>query len=108
MRIEEAYPSAANRVITDAGDEEQTAGRVEISVVTDDGSTQSGSLIDEIVRAGARRMLAAALEAEVSQYIAELAAETDQVGHRLVVPSGHIAPGPWPPRPARSRCGLRG
>ncbi|CAK7284026.1 hypothetical protein SGPA1_22001 [Streptomyces misionensis JCM 4497] len=30
------------------------------SVVTDEGSTESGSLIDEIVREGARRMLAAA------------------------------------------------
>ncbi|RUP65559.1 Transposase, Mutator family [Streptomyces sp. NP10] len=60
-----------------------------LSVVTDDGSTQSGSLIDEIVREGARRMLAAALEAEVNQYIAELAAETDERGHRLVVRNGH-------------------
>lgn len=34
-----------------------------LSVVTDDGSTQSGSLIDEMVREGARRMPAAALEA---------------------------------------------
>ncbi|MFH8520619.1 hypothetical protein ACH4CE_37380 [Streptomyces gelaticus] len=51
-----------------------------LSVVTDDGSTQSGSLIDEIVREGARRMLAAALEAEVNKYIAELAAETDAAG----------------------------
>ncbi|MFD5875858.1 IS256 family transposase [Streptomyces sp. NPDC060322] len=59
-----------------------------LSVVTDDGSTQSGSLIDEIVREGARRMLAAALEAEVNQYIAELAAETDERGHRLVVRNG--------------------
>lgn len=60
-----------------------------LSVVTDDGSTQSGSLIDEIVREGARRMLAAALEAEVNQYIAELAAEQDERGHRLVVRNGH-------------------
>jgi hypothetical protein len=51
-----------------------------LRVVTDDGSTQSGSLIDDIVREGARRMLAAALEAEVNQYIAELAAETDEHG----------------------------
>nr|WP_202526961.1 hypothetical protein [Streptomyces sp. SID486] len=42
-----------------------------LSVVTDDGSTQSGSLIDEIVREGARRMLAAALEAEVNHYVFE-------------------------------------
>ncbi|MFG2577277.1 hypothetical protein [Streptomyces sp. NPDC048481] len=34
-----------------------------LSVVTDDGSTQSGFLIDEIVREGASRMLAAALKA---------------------------------------------
>ncbi len=63
-----------------------------LSVVTDDGSTQSGSLIDEIVREGARRMLAAALEAEVNHYIAELAAETDERGHRLVVRNGHHPP----------------
>ncbi|MFI5815771.1 IS256 family transposase [Streptomyces sp. NPDC051643] len=57
-----------------------------------EGSTQSGSLIDEIVREGARRMLAAALEAEVNQYIAELAAETDERGHRLVVRNGRHRP----------------
>ncbi|MFE5301962.1 IS256 family transposase [Streptomyces sp. NPDC056632] len=60
-----------------------------LSVVTDDGSTQSGFLIGEIVREVARRMLAAALEAEVNQYIAELAAETDEAGRRLVVRNGH-------------------
>ncbi|BBC36284.1 IS6120-like transposase [Streptomyces graminofaciens] len=63
-----------------------------LSVVTDDGSTDSGSLIDEIVREGARRMLAAALEAEVNQYIAELAAETDETGRRLVVRNGRHRP----------------
>ncbi|WP_344634492.1 IS256 family transposase [Kitasatospora cystarginea] len=63
-----------------------------LGVVTDDGSAQSGHLIDEIVREGARRMLAAALEAEVNQYIAELAAETDEHGRRLVVRNGHHRP----------------
>ncbi|MFC1414990.1 IS256 family transposase [Streptacidiphilus sp. N1-12] len=63
-----------------------------LSVITNDGSTQSGSLIDEIVREGARRMLAAALEAEVNQYIAELAAETDEAGRRLVVRNGRHRP----------------
>ncbi|WEH19913.1 hypothetical protein [Streptomyces sp. VNUA24] len=48
-----------------------------VSVVTANGSTQLGSLIDEIVREGGRWMLAAALEAGANQYIAELAAETD-------------------------------
>ncbi|MDH6431963.1 putative transposase [Streptomyces sp. SAI-144] len=63
-----------------------------LSVVNADGSTESGSLIDESVREGARRMLAAALEAEVNQYIAELAAETDEAGRRLVVRNGHHRP----------------
>ncbi|MGW1617467.1 hypothetical protein ACWCQZ_51105, partial [Streptomyces sp. NPDC002285] len=42
--------------------------------VVNTGRTTSGgaSLLDEIVREGARRMLAAALEAEVNSYIAEL------------------------------------
>jgi hypothetical protein len=39
-----------------------------------------GSLIDEIVREGARRMLAAALEAEVAAYIAAHAGELDGRG----------------------------
>ncbi|MFF7238182.1 IS256 family transposase [Streptomyces collinus] len=63
-----------------------------LSAVTAEGSTESGSLIDEIVREGARRMLVAALEAEVNQYIAELAAERDERGHRLVVRNGHHRP----------------
>ncbi|MER7693254.1 hypothetical protein [Streptomyces sp. NPDC097610] len=45
-----------------------------LSVVTDEGSTEADSLIDEIVREGARRMLAVALEVEFDQYRAELAA----------------------------------
>lgn len=63
-----------------------------LSVVNADGSTESGFLIDEIVREDARRMLAAALEAEVNQYIAELAAERDEVGRRMVVRNGHHRP----------------
>ncbi|MGW4095024.1 IS256 family transposase [Nocardia sp. NPDC004750] len=63
-----------------------------LTVVNDDAATRDGSLIDEIVREGARRMLAAALEAEVNQYIAELAAERDERGHRMVVRNGHHRP----------------
>ncbi|HZN70293.1 MAG TPA: IS256 family transposase [Micromonosporaceae bacterium] len=50
------------------------------------------SLIDEIVREGARRMLAAALEVEVAAYIAAHAGELDERGHRLVVRNGHAVP----------------
>jgi transposase-like protein len=63
-----------------------------LSVVNEDGTTESGSLIDDIVREGARRMLAAALEAEVDQYIAELTAEKDKAGRRLVVRNGRHRP----------------
>ncbi|MET8945684.1 hypothetical protein ABZX30_19370 [Streptomyces sp. NPDC004542] len=47
------------------------------------GSPQSGPLIDETVREGGRRMLAAAPAAEVNQYRAELPAETDERGRRM-------------------------
>jgi transposase-like protein len=56
------------------------------------GLVDSGSLIDEIVREGARRMLAAALEAEVAAYIAAHAGELDERGRRLVVSNGHAEP----------------
>jgi transposase-like protein len=45
--------------------------------------------LDELVREGARRMLAAALEAEVDAYLAAHAAERDERGRRLVVRNGH-------------------
>lgn len=47
------------------------------------------SLLDEIVREGARKMLAAALQAEVADYIARHAGEVDENGHRLVVRNGY-------------------
>jgi transposase-like protein len=45
--------------------------------------------LDEIVREGARRMLAAALEAEVDSYVAAFADERDEAGRRLVTRNGH-------------------
>ncbi len=57
-----------------------------------DAGPTGGSLIDEIVRDGARRMLAAALEAEVAAYIAAHADQLDQAGRRLVVRNGHAKP----------------
>ena len=57
----------------------------------DDRSAASGSasLIDEIVREGARRILAEALLAEVDAYIARFAGERDENGRRLMVRNGH-------------------
>lgn len=48
--------------------------------------------LDELVRQGARRMLAAALEAEVEAYLAVHREEVDQAGRRLVVRNGHARP----------------
>ena len=56
------------------------------------GKDGSPSLIDEIVREGARRMLAEALQAEVDAYIAAHAAERDENGRRLVVRNGYHQP----------------
>jgi transposase-like protein len=58
----------------------------------EDPSAASGSLIDEIVRDGARRMLAAALEAEVAAYVAAHADQLDESGRRLVVRNGRGEP----------------
>src|SRR6186713_3620089 len=65
-----------------------------LTVVPGDGSGHEGgkdgspSLIDEIVREGARRMLAEALQAEVDAYIAAFRDERDENGRRLVVRNG--------------------
>jgi putative transposase len=61
-----------------------------LSVVTDaQAHDELGLDLDAIVREGARRMLAAALEAEVDNYLAAHAAERDDGGRRLVVRNGH-------------------
>ena len=52
----------------------------------------SASLIDEIVREGARRMLAEALQAEVAAYIERFVGELDENGRRLVVRNGSHQP----------------
>ncbi|MET7774124.1 IS256 family transposase [Nocardia sp. NPDC005366] len=62
------------------------------NVDADGGQAGSGrSLLDEIVRDGARQMLAAALKAEVAAYIAQFADQVDENGRRLVVGNGYHA-----------------
>jgi transposase-like protein len=58
----------------------------------DPGRPDGGALIDEIVREGARRMLAEALQAEVDDYIARFSGERDEAGRRLVVRNGTHQP----------------
>src|SRR3954449_2956027 len=54
----------------------------------DDPRRDGVAVIDEIVREGARRMLAEALQAEVDAYIARHIGERDPNGRRLVVRNG--------------------
>ena len=56
------------------------------------GGEAGRSLLDEIVRDGARQMLAAALQAEVAAYVAAFADQRDENGHRLVVRNGYHQP----------------
>jgi putative transposase len=61
-----------------------------LSVVVDEAAQAELRMdLDGLAREGARRMLAAALEAEVDDYLVAYAAERDEDGRRLVVRNGH-------------------
>jgi hypothetical protein len=65
-----------------------------LTVVHDEDSSNEDaaagrSLLDEIVRDGARQMLEAALKAEVAVYVERFADPLDDNGHRLVVRNGY-------------------
>jgi putative transposase len=60
-----------------------------LSVVADETArVELRGDLDGLAREGARRMLAAAVEAEVEDYLAAYAAERDERGRRLVVRNG--------------------
>ena len=61
---------------------------VKDAAVSSDNAVAGGSLLDELVRDGARQMLAAALQAEVAAYVEAHADQVDTDGHRLVVRNG--------------------
>ena len=50
----------------------------------------SRDVMTQILREGARKMLATAIEAEVTSYVEERSHLTDHEGHRLVVRNGHL------------------
>jgi putative transposase len=61
-----------------------------LSVVVDEQArAELTTDLDELFREGARRMLAAALEAEVEAYLAAHTELVDERGHRLVVRNGY-------------------
>ena len=64
-----------------------------LRVLTDDDArAEMRDGLDEIVREGARRMLAVALEAEVDGYVAAFVDLRDDDGRRLVTRNGHAEP----------------
>src|SRR5215204_7546402 len=64
-----------------------------LKVVQEDAqANDGGSLLDEVVRDGARQMLAVALRAEVAAYVDAHCGEVDDHGHRLVVRNGFHEP----------------
>src|SRR2546425_3296126 len=53
-----------------------------------------GATLDDLARAGAQRMIAAALQIEVEDYVARFRDERDAMGHALVVRNGTARPRP--------------
>lgn len=63
-----------------------------LKVTTDDIESKSREItesLDELARQGARRMILAALELEVDQYVQELRHQRDELDHAMVVRNGH-------------------
>ncbi len=61
-------------------------------LIDDDAQAELTCGLDEIVREGARRMLVAALEAEVEGYVSAFIDQLDEGGRRLVRRNGHAEP----------------
>ena len=62
-----------------------------LKLTTDDAEGQAPEItqtLDELAREGARRMIAAALEVEVAEYVQALRHHRDENGHALVVRNG--------------------
>lgn len=79
-----------------------------LSVANDDAARVDGrSMLGEICREGARTLLAAALEAEVNAYLAELSGERDEDGHALGPVMAAHAPTWSRASPGRSRSAPR-
>ena len=65
-------------------------GDVDPEVLAFRSQFEAKSPLDELVREGAQRMLQAAINAEVEEFIAQHAQRRDAEGRRLVVRNGHL------------------
>ena len=70
----------------------QETTRSDDVVEVDSTGREARDVLTEVLRQGARRMLAEAVEKEVAEYIEAHAAERDTDGRRLVVRNGHMPP----------------
>ena len=68
----------------------QETTRSDDVVEVDSTGREARDVLTEVLRQGARRMLAEAVENEVAEYIEAHAAERDTDGRRLVVRNGHM------------------
>ncbi len=60
----------------------------DVTRIADECGEQARVGLDELARVGARRMIAAALEPEVADYVDGFTEEVDEDGCRLVVRNG--------------------
>jgi hypothetical protein len=76
---------------TEAGDGRQEGTPLRDARTLPAGEDDEGIRVtlDELAREGARRMIAAALEAEVDEYVCSFTDELGEDGKRLVVRNGH-------------------
>ena len=68
---------------------------LQLSTTTDEGRDEratAAATLDELARAGAQRMIEAALRVEVEDYLARHRAERDAAGHAVVVRNGTARP----------------
>lgn len=68
----------------------QTTTNESQNPVTDSSGNEGRSPLDVLVREGARKMLQAALESEVQNFLEQHASRVDDQGRRLVVRNGHL------------------
>jgi ATP-dependent helicase YprA (DUF1998 family) len=76
--------------------------------VEEAASAELSAGLDAIVAEGARRMLAAALEAEVDAYVSSLTDERDEQGIAWWCATGTPKSDRWSPGREVSRCGRQG
>ena len=91
-----AYPTGAETQVR----WKPERGYAEMELITEDGTATTPELtesLDELAREGARRMIVAALELEVDEYVSKMRNLRDEDGHALVVRNGHPVQYPYRP-----------